>query len=192
MWQTEADIDQDLVPLIQTLWRAGFTTCFCCQGEAARSGQGEPLAYIKFSTKVEAALFAAMAGPFHWDRRTHQQRHQERPAGSERGSWDWLLEGDRVRFPSRDIARVTVAAARLPRLEALIQTPIPLRPAPPACPHCGLELIGALVLQADAHQAAPRRCPTCDGVVLSRRKDARYCSRRCQLAARDRRNKPEG
>jgi hypothetical protein len=200
MWQTDADIDVRLALLMKRLWCAGYATRYCCQGDIAgehESELGERGAYITFATAAEAALFAALAGPFAWDQRSHRQRHQERPAGSERWTWDWLLEGDTVRFPSRDIDRVTAAARRLPRLEELIgalcETPIPHRPAPPACPHCGLELFGAEILQLEAHQGAPRTCLRCGGVIVRRRKEALYCSRKCQLAARDRRgNKPKG
>jgi hypothetical protein len=191
MRATTADIDRALAPIIQMLWRRGYRTRYCCQGDPAMDYEGADQAYILFGTALEAALFYAYCGPARWSKAQHAQRHRERPEGSERWTWDWRLEGDTVRFPHRDIARVAKAVQQIPSLGALIgavsATEIPLRSAPPTCPHCESDLLGAHPAAPDPHRPAPRLCPTCGGVVLSRRKDARYCSRRCQLAARDRR-----
>jgi ribosomal protein S27AE len=190
-----ASIDKAMAPLITALWRLGYTTQYCCQGDAADSS-GTPendatrQAYIMLSTRAEAALFAALAGPLAWDKKAHRQRHAERPDGSDRWTWDWHIDGNTVRFPGRDLGRVTVAVQRMPKLIALIGalsgTQEVLRPALPECPECGFALLGALPAATKAYHPAPRTCPTCGGVVLARRKDARYCSRRCQLAARQR------
>jgi hypothetical protein len=186
-----ADIDSALVPIIQMLWRRGYQTCFCCQGYSETDFEGAHQAYIKFGTHIEAALFYAYCGPARWTNAQHAQRHRERPGGSERWRWDWRLESVTVRFPNRDIGRVAKAVEHIPSLRALIRpvsnTAMPLPSPIPTCPGCGLDLLGARLAAADAHQPAPPRCPTCGGVVMARRKDARYCSRRCQLAARDRR-----
>ena len=183
MRPTTAAIDARLVPLVARLWRLGYVPTHCCQGDGDESGRAA-LAYISFRSLVEAALFVAQAGPVAWDPKTHRQRHAENPQGTERWTWDWHVEGAVVRFPTRDIGRATAAINRRgARLEALVgavsASPIPRLPAPPACPQCGMELMGAFCELTVAHRPAPLTCPTCGGVVLSRRKDARYCSRKC-------------
>jgi hypothetical protein len=188
---THAGIDERLVPLITRLWQLGYVTLYCCQG-----GDTVP-AYIAFRTCVEAALFLALAGPAAWTPKERRRRRAEPGvAGGASGECDWEMEAGNgihvVRFPARDIPLATTHLVREGvRLEALIgalsETPLPRLSAPPECPRCRTELIGALIPSPDAHHSAPRTCPTCGGVVPSRRRDARYCSRRCQLAARDRR-----
>lgn len=192
-----ADIDQGIAPLIDHLWRLGFRTRYCCQGDADQDGYHVPggeygtRAYITFGSMCEAALFVALAGPSSWDDRTHRQRHAEDPKGTERWTWDWRLEGDVVRFPARDITRATRQLAqarwRLDRFGALLATRHPLPGAPDRHDPDPMERVGAPQQESDALPAAPQTCPTCGTVVLSRRSDARYCSRRCQLRARDRR-----
>jgi hypothetical protein len=76
-----------------------------------------------------------------------------------------------VRFPSVDIERATAAMKNRPSLQALI---------------------GALSETPVAHRSAPSTCLHCGEVLISRRKDARYCSRKCQLAGRDRCKKRQG
>jgi hypothetical protein len=191
MHETTAEIDRALAPIIQMLWRRGYQTRFCCQGDPATDFEGANQAYIKFGTHIEAALFYAYCGPARWTNAQHAQRHRERPDGSERWTWDWRLVGEIVRFPNRDIVRVAKAVQQIPSLQVLIGavsvTEIALRSAPPSCPRCGMDLLGAYIAAPDPHRPAPQLRPRCGGIVISRRKDARYCSRRCQLASRDRR-----
>ena len=68
-------IDERIAPLIEQLWRLGFQTRFCCEGDdpAVRSQKpllhgygGTAAAYILFSSYVEACLFASLAGPVSW------------------------------------------------------------------------------------------------------------------------------
>jgi hypothetical protein len=185
-----ADIDERIAPLIQRLWRLGYVTHYCCQGDARQDHVDQ--AYITFRSVLEACLFVAQAGPLAWDHRTHRQREAELPGSSQRWTWDWRLEGDIVRFPARDIARATATLIRTGKpLVALIgavsEAPVPLLPAPPQCERCGWEPMPCPSGAAEPRLSAPRpRCPTCGGLILARRRDARYCSRRCQLAARDR------
>jgi hypothetical protein len=177
--QATAEIDVAITPLIEELWRLGFTTRYCCQGDDTAAAPGragwQHLAYITFGSLVEAHLFAALAGPFAWDRRTHRRRHSERPDRTDRWTWDWTVEANTVRFPARDIPRATAALSKYRwRLRDVL--------AP-------LAAAGAVPATAEG-RPPPKTCPACGGVVLSRRKDARYCSRRCQLAGRDRRRPP--
>jgi hypothetical protein len=191
-----ADIDARMAPLIRLLWQRGFVTRYCCQGDT-REGDSQLQAYIKFRSALEAALFAALAGPLAWDSRAHRGREGELPGGSLRWTWDWHLEGDTVRFPSRDLPRATAAFLRGGRaltalIGAVLEAPIPFLPALQDCPRCGWEQIQSPAAPAEPLPSAPgRQCPSCSGLVLERRKDARYCSRRCQLAARNRSEKPK-
>jgi hypothetical protein len=190
---TTADIDTQMVPLIKRLWQLGYTTLYCCQGNPeAEDWSGTAQAYIKFGSLIEATLFAALAGPLAWDDKTHRKRHDERPTGTERWRWDWRLEGDTVRFPARDVGRATASFQKrghplVALVRALGASAESLRSEQVECPECRMTRIGAFPKSADPHRPAPRTCPTCQNVILSQRKDARYCSRRCQLAARDRR-----
>jgi hypothetical protein len=185
MRESTVGIDKALVPIITGLWRKGWRTRYCCQGDEVPAGEQpryEHLAYITFYTAAEAALFVAFAG-YHRPQRSRRYMGWE-PQG-------WMFDCDTVRFPVSDLERIREAVQQLPRLEALIgavsATLIPLRAAPPECPRCGWEQIREVAETTIPLRAAPRTCPTCGGVVMSRRKDARYCSRRCQQAARDRR-----
>jgi hypothetical protein len=120
-----------------------------------------------FNSPLFATWFAAAAGPMAWDDKQHRQRDRETPGHREpwRWSWwQWRLWGDTVYFPTRDIDR---AEATLRRLGST-----------------GLERIGAATGESEAHLSAPRLCPVCGRGVVGRRADARYCSRRCQLASR--------
>jgi hypothetical protein len=158
------EIDVRMVGLILECWRLGLATRFCCQGDPHLE------AYITFGAPWQALLFAAAAGPMAWDTRTHRRRERENPPGEPwRWSWwRWTLEGATVRFPTRDI----------PRAEKQLRCYGALLPA----------RIGADTAPTDPRLSAPRTCPTCGGIVLARRRDARFCSRRCQLAARRRRS----
>jgi hypothetical protein len=199
--QTTADIDQSIAHLIEHLWRLGFVTRYCCEGDGDDDGRDDGntmrSAYIAFGSWADAALFASWAGPLSWDRKTHRQRHAENPHGTERWTWDWKIDGPVVRFPTRDIPRVIIqlsqARWRLDRVGALLARRSPPPNAPAELASDPVVRIGALESQSDAHQSAPKLCPLCESPVLSRRRDARYCSRRCQLRARDRsRRAPNG
>src|SRR5262249_14499839 len=114
-------------------------------------------------------------GPTSWGTKIHKQRDKEQPTTTERWRWEWWcwwLQGDTVRFPRRDIPRVTAALAQHRwRLQDL-----------------GARLCADTSVQdTDPIRSTVRIGPVCGAVVTSRRKDARYCSRKCQLAARDRR-----
>jgi ribosomal protein S27AE len=189
MRPTRAEIDERMAPLIRRLWQLGYVTTYCCQGDMDEDSAAHE-AYIVFRSRIEAALFVALAGPMAWDRKTHGLRDRERPSGRDRWTWDWRLERDTVRFPSRDIGRALAALRLSASLAALIgavsDAPVPLLCALAVCPRCAYEQIPATTAPPEAHRRAPRICPTCGGVVMARRKDARYCSRRCQLAARHR------
>jgi hypothetical protein len=156
------EIDAGIAGLIRECWRLGLQTRYCCQGDADRE------AYIMFTAAWQAILFAGAAGPVAWAERTYRHRDKETPPREPwRWSWwRWSLQGDTVRFPARDIPR---AEKQLRCYGALI----PAR-------------IGAAIKPSDSLQSAPRLCPTCNGIVLARQRDAQYCSRRCQLAARRR------
>lgn len=172
MRPSTVDIDKRIAPLVHELWRLGFATKYCCEGDdpvamvhKVNQGRGRTpdLAYIMFGDWVEASLFASLAGPPAWDKKTHFQREREQNSRP----WDWHVEAYSVRFPTRDIERATDALKRYAwRLGALL---------------------GSRTHDGEPLRSAPRIvCPTCGRVVMSRRKDARYCSRRCQLAARNR------
>jgi hypothetical protein len=181
--QRTADIDQHIAPLIRELWRLGFATTHCCQGDMDVDETGAPYAdgrssgraaYISFTSWVQAALFASLAGPPSWHSTFHdntsQRRHRDVPIAPQPWRYHWRLEGHRVRFPSRDIPRATAALRgyhwRLADLAGGLAQP----PSDPGIP-----------------PPPTRARPMCGGMVLSCRKDARYCSRKCQLAGRDRR-----
>src|SRR5262245_18625107 len=106
-----AEIDVRMAPLIRHLWRLGMVTTHCCEGNPESESLPD-LAYIAFRSVLEAALFVALAGPTGWDNKTHAKRHAERPEGTQRWTWDWRLEDNVVRFPSRDIERATAVLAR--------------------------------------------------------------------------------
>jgi len=184
----QAQIDQQMAPLIRELWRLGFRAEFCCQGDppvgagmhsrAPEQGAEQP-AYISFATALEALLFASLAGPPSWDRREDQRRSQ---AG------DWQVWGTEVRFPGGDIGRAIAALQRHHwRLEALLGAALIGGTPHRSGEHGTQERLGAVDDGDLPLLSAPRRCPVCGGLRMSRRKNARYCSRRCQLAARDRR-----
>lgn len=188
--ETTAEIDVSIRPLISRLWQLGFATKYCCQGDLDHDPSSAKLAYIMFRSRLEAAIFASIAGPPSWSFKMHRKRHAERPEGSERWTWDWWLDDATVRFPKRDIPRALEALkSHGMRLEALIgahlQEPIPLLCAPPACPSCGVDLLRALPVPQVDRQPGQRICPACGRVVMARRKDARYCSRKCRLRNRD-------
>jgi hypothetical protein len=156
-------IDVGIAPLIHQCWRLGLHTNNCCEGDNSHD------AYISFRERWQAELFAAAAGPFAWNDRVQRRRDREsagRPEAWRWSWWRWRLEGATVRFPHRDIGRAEDT----------------------------LRARGSLGVRVGAHienqnsrlSAPPRLCPICGEVVLARRRDARYCSRRCQLAARHR------
>jgi hypothetical protein len=181
-------IDERIAPLISHLWRLGFQTQYSCQGNAGDASTD--LAYIMFRSHLEAALFAALAGPLSWDFKTQAQRERERPDRADRWAWEWRIEGYTVRFPSRDILRATAAMANAPRLASLVgavsSATAPPQTPPPTSSGSGSERILPLRSAQDPSRSAPRICPACRRVVVARRKDARYCSRSCQLSARSR------
>jgi hypothetical protein len=180
MRRSIARIDDRMAPLIGHLWRLGFTTNFCCEGEVGDDAMNQ--AYISFGSGVEACLFASLAGPLAWNDKTHRQRNREQASGTEHWSGAWHLEYGyaTVRFPARDIHR---AAAQLDKLRWRVGDLLRV---------LSMERLGSPSTMSGPRQSAPRTCPTCGGILLSRRKDARYCSRRCQLAARDRRQRVLG
>jgi hypothetical protein len=187
MHVTTAGIDEALVPLITHLWQLGFVTRFCCQGDPGNDPARR--AYIRFRSRLEAGMFTALAGPMAWDARVHRARALKNPAGIDRWTWDWQLAGDTVRFPARDVPRAMEALARngvplAALIAAVSREPAPAVPAP--SPQTSEERIGALNEPPEAHRSAPRTCPTCGAVIMGKRKDARFCNRRCQLKARDR------
>ncbi|HUE74570.1 MAG TPA: hypothetical protein VMP01_27125 [Pirellulaceae bacterium] len=175
----KVDIDAEIAGLVKQCWRLGLITTHCCQGDADYQGQTGPgggrleLAYVSFGDAVSALIFAAAAGPMAWSYETHRKRDRERSELAKRWSWDWHIDfgayGAAVRFPSRDIQRAEASLRRyggpLVRASERVQA------------------------GQEAHRSAPT-CPTCGGLVISRRRDAKYCSRRCQLRARERGNKP--
>jgi hypothetical protein len=159
-------IDKKMVQLVKACWKWGLRTAYSCQGNGE---QGADRAYISFESVLEAVVFLAFAGPMSWSFTEHCTRHAEHPPGTERWTWDWTLEHNVVRFPSRDIPRATRA----------------LR----ACRWTLAGLIGASSVSAPSSKGAqvPRTCRGCGGVMPSGlRRDAIYCSRRCQLRARQR------
>lgn len=187
---TTAQIDRKIRPLIETLWKLGYRTTYCCEGREPNphGGKGQiagQQAYISFPSSIEATLFVALAGPASW---TEQQRHDERkaseriskawardsPDAEKSAEWYrvhvhsyWAIEGSViVRFPASDIGRA-VAALRRTRYHVV-------------------DLIGTHKIEQDANRLAPKRCHVCNSLVISRRKDAIYCSIRCRLRARDR------
>jgi hypothetical protein len=218
MRPTTAKIDDRMMPLIEHLWRLGFTTLFCCQGDddtgyvVTATSPRQPRealdttmrneydrraelrrqraerrlraqekisppgavsqAYITFRSSVETWVFAAVAGPLSWGYKTYRESRDGRPSSVERWGWDWHIDTghDAVRFPSRDMPRATAQLASLRWRLADV-----------------LARIGAdTTVTSTAPIRAMRVCPACGGPVLSRRKDAKFCSRRCQLVARDR------
>jgi hypothetical protein len=144
----------------------GLRTAYSCQEDGEN---GKKQAYIMFYSHLEAAVFLAYAGPMSWSFSEHMARHAEHPPGTDRWTWDWTLEHQSVRFPPRDIPRATRALrAHRWTLAGLIRASSVSLPSPE----------GAQV---------PRTCRGCGGVMPSSlRRDAIYCSRRCQLRARQR------
>ncbi len=105
-------IDKAIAPLIKRLWRLGLSLTTAVRGNyRGSSDRGQegvaPHAYIGFRSWLEACLFAAIAGPLRWSNRIHRERNAERPELADRWAWDWRLEGNIVRFPSRNITRAT-------------------------------------------------------------------------------------
>ena len=150
---------------------------------APEQGAEQP-AYISFASALEALVFASLAGPPSWNRRDVERRSQ---------AWDWQVWGREVRFPCRDIGHATAALQRHHwRLEGLLGAALgagsPHRSGEQGLP----ERTGAVDDGNLPLPSAPNRCPVCGGLRMSRRKGARYCSRRCQLAARDRRRTVDG
>lgn len=178
-----APIDLGMTDLIQACWSAGLRTHNCCEGYDAdlrppwesrpetpyTKGTYSPtqdLAYIAFASDMEAALFAAVAGPF-------ARGNPARQARGWRGqAWtDWHLEGSAVRFPHGDI---TIALAALRRRISDVRRIQSAWADVPASPPRDL-----------------RTCAACGGPLGPLRSDARYCSRACQArAARRRARKP--
>jgi len=183
------EIDAGIAGLVQQCWRVGLDTRFSCQGDDRpiidddyinASRRWEPghavagQAYIAFGSLLDAALFIGAAGPTAWTPRDHRQRHAERPPGTERWTWDWTLDAlalDTVRFPARDIPRAERALARV------------------------RWTVTALIAgrgQADSQRVVQyRACRSCGTLISPRlRRDAIYCSRHCQLRARQQRPSP--
>lgn len=172
-----AQIDEKIAGLVELCWRLGLRTQYCCEGDptppeafAPKSGKyGRGLAYITFSSSLEAMVFTATAGPVAWDWKVYQQ-HQRIPAWAQQYV-HWVRQGNTVRFPHEDIV---FAEAALKKYNWHLK-----------------DLIGAVFLDQKPLPTAPLRiCPTCGGLVPpSLRKDARYCSRNCQLRGRNRRKR---
>jgi hypothetical protein len=176
MRRPTADIDELLGPIIRECWRLGLQTAYSCQGtfltDAAPSkGLTAQLAYISFESRLHAMLFVGLSGPSTWTYREYAARRTEIPRAVawSGGVEHWALEGGVVRFPTCDI----------PRIHRHLKT----------CSWTVADLLGAALARVDPSQAAPHRiCAGCGGPIpRGKRRDAKYCERPCQLAARDRR-----
>lgn len=169
----QVHVDKGIAELLRLCWRRGFATRWSCEGHDGEERKGWGRAYVEFQSTLEAALFAAVAGPMSWTREEHEARRLERPQNNERWTYDWHIGGihhaasNVVSFPKRDIARAMAALRRAGRWTIT-------------------EMLEA-ASQAREQKAAPRRCRTCRSAIAPWvRKDARYCTRRCQLRGRRR------
>jgi hypothetical protein len=176
-------IDARIAGLIRHCWRLGLETTYCCQGDDRQPEGAHPLsgrytaalAYISFRARWQAILFIGAAGPHAWSRK---YRRYDEP-------YRWTLDiGAVVRFPAADIRGAEDAMSRVGAL-------LPERVgAPDGADDAHRARVGAGTGSPDALPCAPRTCPVCRVPVAGRRRDARYCGRRCQLLARDRRSRP--
>jgi hypothetical protein len=156
----EVEIDVALVDLVRVCWSRGLATRYCCEGTAGKS-------YVQFVSGLEAALFAALAGPMTWTREEHDERLRG-PGAVKPDRWrEWVLTGDAtVTFPRRDIGRATAALRRA---------------------RFSLAELKRAHLDLRENRPTVRRCRSCRGAIAPwLRRDAVYCSRSCQLRGRRR------
>lgn len=168
-----ARIDKKMRPLMEACWDAGLRTVFCCEGD---EGAKDRLAYIVFGSMLECAFFVAFAGPTQWNMAPKWTR-----ASRDDAAFGWRIEGETVRFPTEDIPLATgTLRERKWTVDAVVRM---------YSQSFLLQEYGEHV--GDSEMPAPmvRRCanPDCRRIISpSRRRDAIYCCRRCQLKVRDR------
>lgn len=164
----QVEVDAALAPLLAALWRKGYRTQFSCEGNLEdHSGR---LGYIMFADELQAVMFAGLAGPANYIHNDNDEKLRRTQLATHPIGREWVRDGRVVRFPPEDIPRALACVRRAGWTPA--------------------DLIGAGNGESQPRQSAPRTCPACDGPIPLRvRRDATYCSRACQLANRDRRQK---
>lgn len=114
-----AEIDNELVPIIQWLWKLSIKTTHCCQGDSFQ------FAYISFPPGPHASRFVeamlTLGFPEQKVCLKCSPRFLRKTLGVDPNNWSWRWEcewqmrhryGDHVltcRFPYRDIAKIVAS-----------------------------------------------------------------------------------